>query len=63
MGDPGLQKKMFSAPRASVWSKNKGGQAPGYRKKRIRQLETVKMGEERGKQMEGRERNESNFGM
>ena len=35
----------------------------GGRKRRRRQLETAKMGEERGKQMERRERNESNFGM
>ena len=41
---------------------NEGKKKQG-RKKRRRQLETVKMERERGKKMEGRERNESNFGM
>ena len=48
--------------RTTVVTRGKRSKAGG-RKKRKRQLETVKMGEERGKRMEGRERNESNFGM
>ena len=48
--------------RKAVVTRGKRGKAGG-RKKRRRQLETVKMGEERGKRMEGTERNESNFGM
>ena len=40
--------------RKAVVTRGKRGKAG--RKKRRRQLETVKMGEERGKKMEGRER-------
>ena len=45
--------------RKAVVTRGKRGKAG--RKKRIRQLETVKMGEERGQRMEGRERGIKQF--
>ena len=49
-----MQKAARDQERKAVGTREKRGKAG--RKKRRRQLETVKMGEERGQRMEGRER-------